>query len=156
MSLWNGTVAILWYFHRTKEKLGLFVSPWNIRCWKCFLFSADNFIISQFLSDFRIVHLFMIQFLWLIVQVYLPMNKDLLFTRLFVYLVGGSLVCCESCPATFHTECLPDSQKPSTSEGVWYCNDCRHGIRPRYGEIVWVKLGAYRSVLLVVSFWYLS
>ena len=67
-------------------------------------------------------------------------------------LSGGSLVCCETCPAAFHTECLSESERPSTTASVWHCNDCRHGIRPRYGDIVWVKLGAYRYNLLLLCY----
>lgn len=59
--------------------------------------------------------------------------------------VGGTLVCCESCPAAFHMECLTAGEKPSV-DGAFYCNDCKHGVRPRYGDIVWVKLGSYRWV----------
>uniref|UniRef100_A0A4W3IL44 Nuclear receptor binding SET domain protein 3 n=1 Tax=Callorhinchus milii TaxID=7868 RepID=A0A4W3IL44_CALMI len=53
---------------------------------------------------------------------------------------GGHLLCCESCPASFHPECL-NIEMP---EGSWYCNDCKAGKKPRYKEIVWVKLGIYR------------
>ncbi|XP_072913947.1 histone-lysine N-methyltransferase NSD3 isoform X1 [Hemitrygon akajei] len=53
---------------------------------------------------------------------------------------GGRLLCCESCPASFHPECL-NIEMP---EGNWYCNDCKAGKKSRYKEIVWVKLGIYR------------
>ncbi|XP_067928328.1 histone-lysine N-methyltransferase NSD2-like isoform X2 [Watersipora subatra] len=56
---------------------------------------------------------------------------------------GGTLVCCETCPAAFHMECLTANEKPC-SEGAWYCTDCRHDVHPRYGDIVWVKLGGFR------------
>lgn len=54
---------------------------------------------------------------------------------------GGSLLCCESCPAAFHAECLKMDHTP---EGSWYCHDCARGKRPLYGDIIWVKLGNYR------------
>nr|XP_055036635.1 histone-lysine N-methyltransferase, H3 lysine-36 specific isoform X2 [Misgurnus anguillicaudatus] len=58
----------------------------------------------------------------------------------FVCSEGGSLLCCESCPAAFHRECL----NIDMPEGSWYCNDCRAGRKPHYKEIVWVKVGRYR------------
>ncbi|KAJ8380024.1 hypothetical protein SKAU_G00008020 [Synaphobranchus kaupii] len=53
---------------------------------------------------------------------------------------GGRLLCCESCPASFHPECL-DMEMP---EGSWCCSECRLGKKPHYKQIVWVKLGSYR------------
>ncbi|XP_076205811.1 histone-lysine N-methyltransferase, H3 lysine-36 specific isoform X2 [Aptenodytes patagonicus] len=58
----------------------------------------------------------------------------------FVCSEGGSLLCCESCPAAFHRECL-NIEMP---EGSWYCNDCKAGKKPHYREVVWVKVGRYR------------
>ena len=54
---------------------------------------------------------------------------------------GGSLVCCESCPASYHTECC--EEKPP-AQGKWNCELCTDGKRPMYGEIVWCKAGVYR------------
>ncbi|XP_052226023.1 histone-lysine N-methyltransferase NSD2-like isoform X2 [Dreissena polymorpha] len=53
---------------------------------------------------------------------------------------GGTLLCCESCPAAYHAECL-NIEFPT---GSWYCHDCVVGKRPLYGDIIWVKLGNYR------------
>ncbi|XP_039212740.1 histone-lysine N-methyltransferase, H3 lysine-36 specific isoform X6 [Crotalus tigris] len=58
----------------------------------------------------------------------------------FVCSEGGSLLCCESCPAAFHRECLSIDMP----EGSWYCNDCKAGKKPHYKEVVWVKVGRYR------------
>ncbi|XP_075050290.1 histone-lysine N-methyltransferase NSD2 isoform X2 [Mixophyes fleayi] len=58
----------------------------------------------------------------------------------FVCSKGGSLLCCESCPAAFHPDCL-NIEMP---DGSWFCNDCRLGKKPRYQDIIWVKLGNYR------------
>ncbi|MGH0141103.1 UNVERIFIED_CONTAM: hypothetical protein FKN15_072546 [Acipenser sinensis] len=58
----------------------------------------------------------------------------------FVCSEGGSLLCCESCPAAFHRECL----NIDMPEGSWFCNDCRAGKKPHYKEVVWVKVGRYR------------
>ncbi|XP_068133166.1 histone-lysine N-methyltransferase, H3 lysine-36 specific [Hyperolius riggenbachi] len=58
----------------------------------------------------------------------------------FVCSEGGSLLCCESCPAAFHRECL-NIEMP---EGNWFCNDCKAGRKPHYKEVVWVKAGRYR------------
>uniref|UniRef100_A0A7M4DYU9 Histone-lysine N-methyltransferase NSD3 n=1 Tax=Crocodylus porosus TaxID=8502 RepID=A0A7M4DYU9_CROPO len=58
----------------------------------------------------------------------------------FVCARGGKLLCCESCPASFHPECL-NLEMP---EGCWNCNDCKAGKKLHYKQIVWVKLGNYR------------
>nr|XP_060643439.1 histone-lysine N-methyltransferase NSD3 isoform X3 [Anolis sagrei ordinatus] len=58
----------------------------------------------------------------------------------FVCARGGKLLCCESCPASFHPECL-HIEMPN---GSWNCNDCKAGKKLRYKQIVWVKLGNYR------------
>ncbi|XP_078285208.1 histone-lysine N-methyltransferase NSD3 isoform X4 [Rhinoraja longicauda] len=58
----------------------------------------------------------------------------------FICARGGRLLCCETCPASFHPECL-NIEMP---EGNWYCNNCKVGKKSRYKEIVWVKLGIYR------------
>jgi len=60
-------------------------------------------------------------------------------------LAGGSLVCCDTCPASFHADCVELEGPP---DGTWHCSDCASGKRPHYGDIVWVKLGVYRSVTL--------
>lgn len=31
-------------------------------------------------------------------------------------------------------------------KGSWYCNDCKAGKKPRYKDILWVKVGRYRCV----------
>ncbi|XP_037636477.1 histone-lysine N-methyltransferase, H3 lysine-36 specific isoform X2 [Sebastes umbrosus] len=58
----------------------------------------------------------------------------------FVCSEGGSLLCCEACPAAFHRECL-NMEMP---QGNWFCNDCKAGKRPRIKDILWVKWGRYR------------
>lgn len=58
----------------------------------------------------------------------------------FICSDGGSLICCELCPASFHPECL----KIDPPEGVYYCDSCETGRLPLYGEVLWVKLGNYR------------
>ncbi|XP_028390809.1 histone-lysine N-methyltransferase NSD2-like isoform X2 [Dendronephthya gigantea] len=59
----------------------------------------------------------------------------------FVCSIGGTLICCESCPAAFHPECIEVTGIP---EGHFFCRDCKDGKELLYGEIVWVKLGMYR------------
>ena len=59
----------------------------------------------------------------------------------FVCSVGGTLICCESCPAAFHPECISYEGIP---EGHFFCKDCTEGKSLLYGDIVWVKLGLYR------------
>lgn len=51
------------------------------------------------------------------------------------------MLCCESCPAAFHPDCL-NIEMP---DGSWYCNDCRAGKKLHFQDIIWVKLGNYRS-----------
>lgn len=58
----------------------------------------------------------------------------------FVCARGGRLLCCDSCPASFHPECLSIDMP----EGCWNCNDCKAGKKLHYKQIVWVKLGNYR------------
>nr|XP_040056257.1 histone-lysine N-methyltransferase NSD2 isoform X1 [Gasterosteus aculeatus aculeatus]XP_040056258.1 histone-lysine N-methyltransferase NSD2 isoform X1 [Gasterosteus aculeatus aculeatus]XP_040056259.1 histone-lysine N-methyltransferase NSD2 isoform X1 [Gasterosteus aculeatus aculeatus] len=58
----------------------------------------------------------------------------------FVCSKGGQLLCCESCPAAFHPDCL----NIAMPDGSWFCNDCRAGKKPKYRDIIWVKLGKYR------------
>ncbi|XP_068608104.1 histone-lysine N-methyltransferase NSD2 [Brachionichthys hirsutus] len=58
----------------------------------------------------------------------------------FVCSRGGRLLCCESCPASFHPDCL----NIAMPDGSWFCNDCRAGKKLKYRDIIWVKLGTYR------------
>lgn len=62
----------------------------------------------------------------------------------FVCSIGGTLICCESCPAAFHPECISYEGIP---EGHFYCKDCTGDKALLYGDIVWVKLGMYRYVI---------
>ena len=66
-------------------------------------------------------------------------------TWCFVCSQGGSLVCCDTCPASFHVECYEDLNE--VPENSWHCNDCLQRKKPRYNDIVWVKYGVYRYVL---------
>ncbi|CAL1533797.1 unnamed protein product [Lymnaea stagnalis] len=54
---------------------------------------------------------------------------------------GGTLLCCETCPAAFHAECVKVEKTP---EDAWFCMDCAAGRKPLYGNIVWIKVGNYR------------
>ncbi|KAJ0170937.1 hypothetical protein K1T71_013709 [Dendrolimus kikuchii] len=58
----------------------------------------------------------------------------------FICALGGTLICCEYCPTSFHAECL----NIDPPEGGYMCEDCETGRLPLYGEMVWVKLGNYR------------
>ncbi|XP_011260373.1 histone-lysine N-methyltransferase NSD2 [Camponotus floridanus] len=53
---------------------------------------------------------------------------------------GGSLICCDTCPTSFHLECLGIN----APDGGFICEDCETGRLPLYGEVVWVKFGHYR------------
>ena len=59
----------------------------------------------------------------------------------FVCSIGGTLICCESCPAAFHPECISYEGIP---DGHFFCKDCIEGRQHLFGDIVWVKLGMYR------------
>ncbi|GFR98820.1 histone-lysine N-methyltransferase [Elysia marginata] len=54
---------------------------------------------------------------------------------------GGTLICCEGCPAAYHAECVKMDKEP---DEAWYCEECEAGRRPLYGTIVWIKVGNYR------------
>lgn len=58
----------------------------------------------------------------------------------FICSIGGSLICCDLCPSSFHVDCL--KIKPPT--GSYICEDCETGRYPLYNEVLWVKLGHYR------------
>lgn len=54
----------------------------------------------------------------------------------------GELVCCETCPATYHNNCL---QELNLDPGELYvCEYCESGRLPLYGEIVWAKYSFYK------------
>eukprot|EP01125_Pyxidicula_operculata_P018408 TRINITY_DN6538_c0_g1_i1.p1 TRINITY_DN6538_c0_g1~~TRINITY_DN6538_c0_g1_i1.p1 ORF type:complete len:641 (-),score=103.10 TRINITY_DN6538_c0_g1_i1:60-1982(-) len=39
--------------------------------------------------------------------------------------IGGSLLCCDGCPSSFHCECLdPPIGEDELAEGEWYCRKC--------------------------------
>ena len=54
---------------------------------------------------------------------------------------GGSLICCERCPNSFHTQCAGLAKEP---EGSFLCFECLSGRPILYGDIVWVKMSIYR------------
>ncbi|KAF5401321.1 hypothetical protein PHET_05210 [Paragonimus heterotremus] len=54
----------------------------------------------------------------------------------FICSKGGRIICCETCPASFHEECLKIDEVPDK----FVCEDCMNGRFPRYGEIVWARL----------------
>ncbi|KAH6942322.1 hypothetical protein HPB50_003908 [Hyalomma asiaticum] len=53
---------------------------------------------------------------------------------------GGELGC-KGCPAAFRETCLG---LQTTPEGAFVCPDCLDWKHPKYGDILWVKLGCYR------------
>ncbi|VEL37105.1 unnamed protein product, partial [Protopolystoma xenopodis] len=74
----------------------------------------------------------------------------------FICSKGGRIVCCESCPASFHEECLNVGKVVYVERKLkkieisdvclipvpdkFICEDCTNGRMPRYGEIFWVRL----------------
>ena len=71
-------------------------------------------------------------------------NKLINVVWCFVCSQGGTLVCCDTCPAAFHAECRDDLD--GIPEGAWQCDNCKRGEKPRYGDVVWVKFGVFRYV----------
>lgn len=57
------------------------------------------------------------------------------------FLPGGSLICCERCPASYHTQCAGLDKEP---EGSYICIECLAGRTILHGDLVWAKIGAYR------------
>lgn len=53
---------------------------------------------------------------------------------------SGSLVCCESCPSSFHYDCIGYEE----SDEKFICQECRDGHLPLYNTIVWARVGNYR------------
>ncbi|XP_053674364.1 nuclear receptor binding SET domain protein [Anopheles nili] len=53
---------------------------------------------------------------------------------------GGDLICCETCPISFHRQCLP----VSLPDGKYSCEECESGRMPLYNEIVVAKYGQFR------------
>ena len=60
----------------------------------------------------------------------------------FACMKPGKLLCCERCPAAFHTECL-EFPVPEDVDS-FFCPSCIKRKQLRYGEIVWLKIGRYR------------
>lgn len=54
---------------------------------------------------------------------------------------GGNLICCESCPAAFHADCIDN---PPKNDEQYFCYDCQSRKQLHYGDVIWIKLGAYR------------
>ncbi|KAF7992681.1 hypothetical protein HCN44_005025 [Aphidius gifuensis] len=71
---------------------------------------------------------------------YISPNPPLNAAWCFLCTRGGSLICCDTCPTSFHPECLGIN----APDGAFICEDCETGRLPLYGEVVWCKLGNYR------------
>lgn len=55
---------------------------------------------------------------------------------------GGNLICCESCPAAFHSECIDNP--PAKEDDQYFCYDCQSRKQLHYGDVIWIKFGSYR------------
>lgn len=42
--------------------------------------------------------------------------------------MGGSLLCCDGCPAAYHLRCINETSK-SIPDGEWLCPECKIGGR---------------------------
>lgn len=57
-------------------------------------------------------------------------------------LMGGELVFCDTCPASYHKQCLSKYEiKPGET---YICEICESGKLPLYGEVVCAKLGSHK------------
>ena len=61
---------------------------------------------------------------------------------------GGSLLCCDKCPATYHMRCIGEQAK-SLPEGEWACPECAVGGR---GEHYFSVCRCVRTQLLAAAF----
>jgi hypothetical protein len=60
---------------------------------------------------------------------------------------GGSLICCDTCPGSFHLDCIRGKQgfiEPPDGDKSWSCPECINGTKPCIDDIVWAKVGNYR------------
>lgn len=55
---------------------------------------------------------------------------------------GGTLLCCDNCPKSYHQECLPEDS--NVDEDPFHCDDCKMGNLPTYNSCVWAKVGTFR------------
>lgn len=53
---------------------------------------------------------------------------------------NGNLICCETCPNSFHTDCINNED----TDDNYYCQECQEGRLPLYYTIVWARVGPYR------------
>eukprot|EP00039_Didymoeca_costata_P001017 m.48850 g.48850 ORF g.48850 m.48850 type:complete len:1232 (-) comp10589_c0_seq1:188-3883(-) len=58
--------------------------------------------------------------------------------------IGGTLFCCDSCPGTYHMDCLKNCVTQPKEGEDWFCYDCIAGVRPLIHDVVWVKFGVHR------------
>lgn len=63
---------------------------------------------------------------------------------------GGSLLCCDGCPASYHLRCIGEQAK-SLPEGEWLCPECALGGRGGQPSCRPLKLPCPRSLLRSLS-----
>ncbi|XP_055375001.1 nuclear receptor binding SET domain protein isoform X2 [Condylostylus longicornis] len=66
-----------------------------------------------------------------------PTNTD----WCFLCSQNGDLICCDTCPSSFHLSCLKLTQAPKDK---FLCELCRNGCLPLYGDLVWCKFSSYK------------
>lgn len=62
----------------------------------------------------------------------------------------GDLVCCETCPTSFHPQCIDYVVKEDVA---FICQECKDGRLPLYNSIVWARVGNFRwwpSLIMVI------
>ena len=56
----------------------------------------------------------------------------------------GTLYCCDSCTAAYHSECLDEDARPDPDAERWLCPNCSVHDLPTYGSVVICKFGIWR------------
>lgn len=70
---------------------------------------------------------------------------------------GGTLSCCDTCPAAYHRECLKDVLSITgtpTEDHAWHCHECLGGSKAIDQDIIWYKVsrGPCMDGLCKISF----
>ena len=48
--------------------------------------------------------------------------------------LGGSLICCDGCPAAYHVRCVGESYRGINDSSEWLCPECSMGVRSAGGR----------------------
>ena len=59
--------------------------------------------------------------------------------------MGGSLLCCDACPAAYHMRCIGETNK-SIPEGEWLCAECSLGGRGMFEMTMYCLHGPFMTI----------